>query len=209
MIKAKFWDIGFFVLLTWMHVCSVLQPVIEAHANFKSVYPSVDRNLMLQLSYTYNPWILVKAMMYSLLVMIGLWYSRQLQTNVGQASEEKRDIPKAPEPKTANEVKKVWLSRNTQSSETELGPFPVKNFLLFAMPWLLTFVASGLINYLRFYMVIQHFCISNWRAIQLYGELQVLFLHRFLAVAWLQITGGGGASSLPRNFINFETHLLD
>ncbi|XP_052846360.1 uncharacterized protein LOC128258654 [Drosophila gunungcola] len=192
MIKAKFWDIGFFVLLTWMHVCSVLQPVIEAHANFKSVYPSVDRNLMLQLSYTYNPWILVKAMMYSLL-----------------ASEEKRDIPKAPEPKTANEVKKVWLSRNTQSSETELGPFPVKNFLLFAMPWLLTFVASGLINYLRFYMVIQHFCISNWRAIQLYGELQVLFLHRFLAVAWLQITGGGGASSLPRNFINFETHLLD
>ncbi|XP_016988966.1 uncharacterized protein LOC108051386 [Drosophila rhopaloa] len=211
MFKAKYRDIGFFVLLTSMHVCSVLQPVVEAQANFKSAYPSVDRNLILQLGYIYNHWMLVKAMMYSLLVMIGLWYSRHLQSKEPQESEEKRDILKLPEPLTANEVKKGWLNRNTQNSGTELGPFPVKNFLLFALPWLLTFLASGLINYLRLYMVIQHFCISNWKAIQLYGELQVLFLHRLLAVPlipyWSKITGG--AFNLPGNFISFETHLLD
>jgi len=63
----------------------------------------------------------------------------------------------------------------------------------------------------------QHFCISNWRAIQLYGELRLLFLHRLLAVAlipfWSQIVGGGvsleEASNLPGNYINIETHLLD
>ncbi|XP_017043535.1 uncharacterized protein LOC108089698 [Drosophila ficusphila] len=215
MFKVKFRDIGFFVLLTSLHICSDLQPVLEAHANIKSLYPTVDRNLTLQLGYNYNHWMLVKAVMYSLLVLIGLWYSRHLQFTEAQELEERKGILK--NPPTAEEVKKNWLNRNNPNSETELGLFPWKNFILFALPWILTFVASGLINYLRFYMVIQHFCISNWRAIQLYGQLQLLFFHRLLSVAlipyWSQVFGGGvsleKASNIPGNFISVETHLLD
>ncbi|XP_016933643.3 uncharacterized protein [Drosophila suzukii] len=215
MFKAKIRDIGYFVLLTSLHLCSDLQPVVEAHANIKTVYPSVDRNLTLQVGYIYNHWMFVNAIMYSLLIMIGLWYIRHLQHTEGQELEEKKGILK--EPKTAVEVKNNWISRNKKDSTTELGPFSWKMFFLFALPWILTFVAGGLINYMRLHKVIQHFCISNWRAIQLYVELRLLFLHRLLAVAlipyWSQIVGGGvsleEASNLPGNYINIETHLLD
>nr|XP_017004304.2 uncharacterized protein LOC108062230 [Drosophila takahashii] len=217
MFKAKIRDIGYFVLLTSLHLCSDLQPVVEAHANIKTVYPSVDRNLTLQLGYIYNHWMFVKALMYSLLVMIGLWYIRHLQSTERQESEEKKGILKVSEPKTAAEVKNNWIARNKQDSATRLAPFSWNKFSLFALPWILTFVASGLINYIRLYMVIQHFCISNWRATQLYGQLQVLFWRRLLAVAsvpyWPQIIGGGVSleetSNLPGNVINIETHLLD
>ncbi|XP_016965120.1 uncharacterized protein LOC108034690 [Drosophila biarmipes] len=215
MFKAKMRDVGYFVLLTTLHLCSDLQPVVEAHANIKTVYPSVDRNLTLQLGYNYNHWMFVNAMMYSLLVMLGLWYTRHLQSTERQETEERKGILK--EPKTAAEVKNNWLNRNKSGSPTELGPFSWNKFILFALPWILTFVAGGFINYMRLYKITQHFCISNWRAIQLYGELRLLFLHRLLAVAliphWSQIVGGGvsleEASQLPGNYINIETHLLD
>ncbi|XP_039486788.1 uncharacterized protein LOC120448699 [Drosophila santomea] len=211
MFNPKLQDIGYFVLLTSLHLGSNLQPVMEANANLKSVYPSVDRNLTLQLGYKYNHWMLVKAIMYSLLTMIGVWYCRHLQFIKTGVSVERKGILKI-KATAAEKVKNNWISKQTKE-----GPFPGNVLLLFSLPWILTFVASGLINYIRFYMVIQHFCISNWRAIQLYGELQWLFWHRSASVAikpyWSQIFNGGvsleKASHLPGNFISIETHLLD
>ncbi|EDV40618.1 uncharacterized protein Dana_GF10594 [Drosophila ananassae] len=211
MFKIKLRDFGSFVALTALHVCSVLQPVVEAQANVKTIYPVVDRNLLLQVGYQYNHWMLGKSMMYSLLVLIGLWYSRHLQQARKLETEERRGILKDSQQLTAEEVKAEWLSRQRQDA------FPMSKFLCFATPWLLTFVGSGLINYVRLYLVIQHFCVSNWRAIQLYGELHVLFLRRLLAVAlipyWSQFAGGDSleeaAASLPANYISYETHLLD
>ncbi|XP_043649438.1 uncharacterized protein LOC122617587 [Drosophila teissieri] len=214
MFNPKIQDIGYFVLLTSLHLGSNLQPVIEANANLKSVYPSVDRNLTLQLGYKYNHWMLVKAVMYSLLTLIGVWYCRHLRGIKSGVSLEIKGILKT-KATAAEQVKNNWISK--QDSKTNEGPFPGNVLLLFALPWILTFVTSGLINYIRFYMVIQHFCISNWRAIQLYGELQGLFWHRSALVAlipyWSQIISGGVSlekgSQLPGNFISIETHLLD
>ncbi|EDV51306.1 uncharacterized protein LOC6546187 [Drosophila erecta] len=211
MFNPKIRDIGYFVLLTSLHLGSNLQPVIEAYANLKSVYPSVDRNLTLQLGYKYNHWMLFKAIMYSLLTMIGVWYCRHLQSMKSVVSVDGKGILKT-KATAAEQVKNNWISKQNSSI-----PFPGNIFLIFALPWILTSVASGLINYIRFYMVIRHFCISNWRAIQLYGELQGLFWHRFASVAlipyWSQIIHGGvsleKASHLSGNFISIETHLLD
>nr|NP_729611.1 uncharacterized protein Dmel_CG32061 [Drosophila melanogaster]AAF50156.2 uncharacterized protein Dmel_CG32061 [Drosophila melanogaster]AAY55466.1 IP08601p [Drosophila melanogaster]AOQ09446.1 CG32061-RA [synthetic construct] len=214
MFIPKIRDIGYFALLTSLHLGSNLQPVIEANANLKTVYPSVNRNLTLQLGYKYNHWMLVKAIMYSLLSMIGVWYSRHLQSGKSEVSMEKKGILKTTTT-AAEQVKNNWIKK--QNSALKNGTLPRNIFLLFALPWILTFVASGLINYIRFYMVIQHFCISNWRAIQLYGELQGLFWHRSTSVTlipyWSQIIGGGvsleKASHLSGNCISIETHLLD
>ncbi|EDX09969.1 uncharacterized protein LOC27206290 [Drosophila simulans] len=215
MFIPKIQDIGYFALLTSLHLGSNLQPVIEANANLKTVYPSVDRNLTLQLGYKYNHWMLVKAIMYSLLSMIGVWYCRHLQSGKSEVSMERKGILKTTAATAAEQVKNNWIKK--QNSALKNGPFPRNIFLLFALPWILTFVASGLINYIQFYMVIQHFCISNWRAIQLYAELQGLFWHRSTSVAlipyWSQIIGGGvsleKASHLSGNRISIETHLLD
>ncbi|XP_017080279.1 uncharacterized protein LOC108114042 [Drosophila eugracilis] len=212
MFKPKIRDIGYFGLLTYLHLCSNLQPEVHAHANIKSAYPSVDRNLTLQFRYIFNPWMVVKAMIYSLLVMIGIWYCRHLQSTEQQKSKEINWVLKATQLLTAADVKNNWISRNKKNSELELSPFSWNIFSLFALPWILTFMGSGFINYLRLYMVIQHFCISNWRTIQLYGQLQWLFWYRLLSMAmipcWSTIFGGG-VSNLPENFINLETHLLD
>ncbi|KAH8379612.1 hypothetical protein KR009_006039 [Drosophila setifemur] len=212
MFKFKFSDFGLFVLLTSMHVCSVLQPVVEAQANIKTVYPTVDRSLLLQLGYKYNHWMLAKSMMYSLLVVIGLGYCRHLQQLGKREAEERRGILKDANLSTADDVKRAWLAAGRVSFA-----FPRSKFLLFALPWALTFVASGVINYIRLNLIVHHFCVSNWRTVQLYGELQYLFLRRLLAVAlipyWTQIIGGANslkeAPALPANFISFETHLLD
>ncbi|KAH8234802.1 hypothetical protein KR032_003349 [Drosophila birchii] len=204
MFKIKLYDAGIFALLTSMHVCMVLQPVIEANVNMKTSYPSVDRSLWLQVSYKYNHWMLVKSIMYSMLAVVGLWYSRHLQ-----GSEELS---------SAEEVKHRWLSRNqlaTGGSETI--KFPIRTFMWFAIPWTLTCFCSGLINYIRLYLVIQHFCFTNWQIIQLYAELQVLFWRRLLAMVvtpfWSQIAGVDGSleksSNFHANFITYETNLLD
>ncbi|KAH8314684.1 hypothetical protein KR074_009896 [Drosophila pseudoananassae] len=211
MLKIKPRDFGSFVALTALHVCSVLQPVVEAQASVKTVYPVVDRNLLLQVGYQYSHWMLVKSMMYSLLVLIGLWYSRHLQQAKSLETEERRGILKDAQQLTADDVKEQWLSRKQQDA------FPTSKFLCFATPWLFSFLGSGLINYVRLYLVIQHFCVSNWRAMQIYGELQVLFLRRLLAATltpyWSHFVGGSSpeeaATSLPANYISYETHLLD
>ncbi|KAH8380881.1 hypothetical protein KR200_007578 [Drosophila serrata] len=203
MFKIKLYDVGIFVLLTSMHVCMVLQPVIEANVNMKASYPAVDRSLWLQVSYKYNHWMLVKSVMYSMLAVVGLWYSRHLQ--------------RPAEPCSAEEVKNRWLSRNQMASRgMDSFKFPIRTFMWFAIPWTLTCFCSGLINYIRLYLVIQHFCFTNWQIIQLYAELQVLFWRRLLAMAvipyWSQITGDGGSlekSNFHENFITYETNLLD
>ncbi|KAH8342443.1 hypothetical protein KR059_007941 [Drosophila kikkawai] len=201
MLKIKLYDVGIFVLLTSMHVCMVLQPVIEANVNMKATYPAVDRSLWLQVSYNYNHWMLVKSMMYSMLAIVGLWYSRHLQ-----GSEEQE---------SAEEVKNRWLSRNQMASAGgESISFPIRTFMWFAFPWTLTCFCNGLINYIRLYLVIQHFCFTNWQIIQLYAELQVLFWRRLLTMSvipyWMQITGDFEKSSKIReNFITYETNLLD
>lgn len=199
MFKIKFYDVGIFMLLTSMHVCSVLQPVIEANVNMKSSYPAVDRSLWLQLSYNYNNWLLVKSMMYSLLAVIGLWYSRHQQG--------------AEELGSAEEVKNRWLSRKDLGSSGESADFPIRTFMWFALPWTVTCALSGLINFIRLYLVIQHFCFTNWEIVKVYGELQFLFLRRLLAMAvvpyWTKITGSGSLENLPGNFITYETNLLN
>ncbi|KAH8296666.1 hypothetical protein KR054_009655 [Drosophila jambulina] len=205
MFKIKLYDVGILVLLTSMHVCMVLQPVIEANVNMKASYPAVDRSLWLQVSYKYNHWMLVKSIMYSMLAVAGLWYSRHLQ-----GSEELVG--------SAEEVKNGWLSRNHMAStEGKSVSFPTTTFMWFAIPWILTCFCSGLINYIRLYLVIQHFCFTNWQIIQLYAELQVLFWRRLLAMAvipyWKLITGDGGSSeklsNFHENFITYETNLLN
>ncbi|KAH8305263.1 hypothetical protein KR018_008028 [Drosophila ironensis] len=215
MFKVKIHDFITFVVLTTMHVCAVLQPVVQAQANIKTIYPTVDRSLLLQIGYNYNHWMLVKSLMYSLLAMIGLWYSRHMHQLAQQDIVISRGILRDDNSVTAEEVKKEWLARNQKARDAV--PFPMRQCLIFAAPWLLTFVGSGLINYIRLYLVIQHFCVSSFEAMLLHLELQELFVRRMLAVAllpyWSQIVGGYGPeeleASLPASIISYETHLLE
>ncbi|BFF97205.1 uncharacterized protein DMAD_05671 [Drosophila madeirensis] len=235
----KFRDIIYFVVLTGLHVCAVIQPTVEAHAKLNWSSVNVDRSLRLNVGYQYRPMMLARAMMYSLLTLFGVWYGRH--RDAVRRAERRQELLEERARRTSNlgrnsshwitaqQVMNDWVRRHKEASITDLQAdeaaldteleqsegsfFPWRKFLLFALPWTLTFVVTGMLNYGRLYLVIQHFCLTHWQSVSLYLHIQWLFLRRLigasLATYWRQFHGAVEDPSIKQsNFISFETHLL-
>ncbi|XP_026850090.1 uncharacterized protein LOC6601368 [Drosophila persimilis] len=221
-----------------LHVCAVIQPTVEAHAKINWNSLNVDRSLCLNVSYQYRTLMLARALLYSLLAMIGLWYGRHRDSveraEYRQALLDERvrstnmRMKSSSQLVTAHEVIAEWVRRQKATKEelemdeatldaeldqTEGSYFPWRTFFYFALPWTLTFVVSGVLNYGRLYFVIQHFCLTYWQTVSLYVNIQMLFLRHMTAAlvdaCWRQFFGSVDDPSIRTiNHITFETHLL-
>ncbi|XP_022218578.1 uncharacterized protein LOC111071498 [Drosophila obscura] len=235
----KFRDIVYFVILTGLRVCAEIQPTVEAHAKLNWNNLTVDRSLRLNVGYLYQPSMLLRAMMYSLLTLIGLWYGRQRDAvrrakrrqELAEHRARSKSIISSPSSQwiTAQQVMNEWVRRRKEASITEIqvdaaaldmeleqsegSYFPWMSFLLFALPWTWTFVVTGMVNYGRLHLVLQHFCLTYWQTVMLYLNIQMMFLRRIieasLASYWQQFHGTVEDPSIKHiNYISFETHLL-
>ncbi|EDW33487.1 GL15461 [Drosophila persimilis] len=192
-----------------LHVCAVIQPTVEAHAKINWNSLNVDRSLCLNVSYQYRTLMLARALLYSLLAMIGLWYGRH------RDSVERAEYRQAllDERATKEELEMDEATLDAELDQTEGSYFPWRTFFYFALPWTLTFVVSGVLNYGRLYFVIQHFCLTYWQTVSLYVNIQMLFLRHMTAAlvdaCWRQFFGSVDDPSIRTiNHITFETHLL-
>ncbi|XP_002133260.2 uncharacterized protein [Drosophila pseudoobscura] len=231
MLKLR--DIIYFVLLTGIHVCAVIQPTVEVNAKLNWSSSNVDRSLRLNVGYQYKPLMLTRSMMYSLLTMIGLWHGRHRDA-VKRAEKRQDEIERrarrgsilirsySSQLERARQLMNEWVRRQKEASLSDLQEdeaaldaelnqsegsyFPWWKFLLIALPWTLTFVVAGMLNYGRLYLVIQNFSLTHWQTVMLYAKIQMLFLHRMIEVSlasyWRQFP------VTVDNYISLETHLL-
>ncbi|XP_060652703.1 uncharacterized protein LOC133840382 [Drosophila sulfurigaster albostrigata] len=190
----KFLYVVLVLLLTILHICSHLNPIIKANAIIKTINFDYTRELKLHVGYRYHSGFLWQALVNSLIVIYGLWRcqravdqqkQRQLDA-LNPPVNQNRNLNQTNGPLTGNpyispatEVKLNWLrSRSKIPSSWQL--FPLRVFALYSMPWLLTFLLNGFFGYTAVNLVMRNFCTSQPEVLKLCFRIQRLYLQNWL-----------------------------
>ncbi|KAH8371446.1 hypothetical protein KR093_007511, partial [Drosophila rubida] len=181
----KFLYVGLFFLLTVLHICTHLNPIVKANAIIKTINLDYTRELKLHVGYRYHSGFLWQALVNSMIVIYGLW---RCQRAVDQQKQRQLDSLSPPahvnQPNglgtgnpyisPATEVKLNWLrSRSKIPSSWQL--FPMRVFALYSTPWLLTFLMNAFFGYTAVNLVMRNFCTTQPEVFMLCLRIQRLY----------------------------------
>ncbi|EDV96932.1 uncharacterized protein LOC6557870 [Drosophila grimshawi] len=171
----KFAYILLFLGLSVCHICAHLRPIIEAKVSIIPISLQLSRKLNISVGYEYHQTMLWVAIVNSMLMVFGFW---RCQHEADKALHQKHNIG-ANKKLTAAAAKVKPICQSKTPSSWQL--FPLRYFVLCAVPWLTTLLLNLILNYSQLNMVLGHFCTSPWEVLALYGRVQMLYLQRLLA----------------------------
>ena len=202
-----------FVVLTALHICSHLNPIIKANASIKTINLEYTRELELRVGYEYNFRLLWQAVVNTLIVVYGLWRcEREVDRLLREPATRNELNCGTSYISPATEVKLNWLrSKGELSSSWKL--FPLRVFAMFTVPWLVTFLMNGFFGFSTVNLVMQHFCASHLEVLMLYFRIQLLYLESWLPHGITHYAGqlNGALEFLfatHTNFISYQTDVL-
>lgn len=197
-----------FMLLTTLHICSHLIPVVEANAQIRTADSEMMRKLFINVGYKYYHSMLFQSLINSALLVYGAWRCEKA------AAQKIIDSQRGADKKisAATEVKLNWLqSKGKLPSIWKF--FSMRAFFWYAMPWMFTFMVNGYLNYRNLNLIMGHFCTSPLDVMFLYARIQLLYLQNILAdgVAPFFTKFNGALGILltkNSNFISYESDIL-